>query len=105
MLEILESEGGIVVVRKMPKGSSKEQLLWRILHALEQLVGEQVSFSEEMVRIQDSSERTEEAESVLRRCHRRWTGSREKETEPVQDPEVAMGVALEVEMEVALEVV
>jgi len=90
------------------------------MHALEQLVGEQAGFHEEMVRIWESSERTEgilqelveqtkassdamelfmwgehflrtwemgklegseEAESVLRRHHRRWTGSREKETE------------------------
>jgi len=98
-----------------------EQSLWRIACALEQLVGEQTGFCEEMARIWESSERTEgilqelvdqtksssdalelfvqgehflrtwemgkpegleEAESVLRRCHRRWgTGSREKEME------------------------
>jgi len=40
-------------------------------------------------------EESEEAESVLGRHYRRWTGSREKETEPVQEPEVAMGVAPE----------
>ena len=111
-LEILESEGDVVVVQKTPKGSAKEQLLWRIVHALEQLVGEQASFCEEMARIWESSKRTEgilqelvnqtkassdvmelfmrgecflrtqemgkqegseEAESVLRRRHRRWT--------------------------------
>src|SRR5882724_12548693 len=58
-LEILESEGDVVVVQKTPKGSTKEQLLWRIVCALEQLVGEQASFHEEMARIQEFSERTE----------------------------------------------
>src|SRR5882724_315557 len=48
ILEILELEGDIVVVQKMPKGSAKEQSLWRIAHVLEQLVGEQASFHEEM---------------------------------------------------------
>jgi len=38
MPEILELEGDIVVVQKMPKWSAKEQLLWRIACALEQLV-------------------------------------------------------------------
>ena len=135
MLEILESEGDIVLVQKTPKGSSKEQLLWRIACVLEQLVGEQVSFCEEMARIWESSKRTEgilqelvdqtkassdmmelfvwgehflrtwemgklegseEAESLLRRHHRQWTESREKEMEPERELEVAMGVALEV---------
>src|SRR5882724_2102526 len=58
-LEILESEGDVVVVQKTPKGSAKEQSLWRIVHALEQLVGEQASFCEEMARIWESSKRTE----------------------------------------------
>jgi len=57
--EILESEGDVVVVWKTPKGSAKEQSLWRIAHALEQLVGEQVGFHKEMPRIQESSKRTE----------------------------------------------
>jgi len=113
-------EGDVVVVQKMPKGSTKEQSLWRIVHVLEQLVGEQAGFHEEMARIWESSERiegvlqelvaqtkasldamelfvcgehflrtqemgkpagSEEAKSVLRRHHRRWTGSREKEKE------------------------
>ena len=122
MLEILESEGDDVVVQKMPKGSTNEQSLWRIMCALEQLVGEQAGFHEEVARIQESSKRMEgilqelvdqtkaysdmmelfvwgecflrtqemgkpeapeEAESVLRRHHRRWgTRSREKEMEP-----------------------
>src|SRR5882724_1652932 len=124
-LEILESEGDVVVVQKTPKGSAKEQSLWRIVHALEQPVGEQASFCEEMARIWESSERTEsilqelvdqtkassdamelfvqgecflrtwemgklegaeEVESVLRRHHRRWTGSREKEMELEWEP-------------------
>jgi len=128
----------MVTVQKTPNGSAKEQLLWRVVHALEQLVEEQVSFCEEIVGIWESSERTEnilqelvnqtkassdmmelfmqgecflrtwemgklegseEAESVLRRHHRKWTGSREKEMELEQEPEVAMerelGVALE----------
>jgi len=59
MLETLESEGDIVVVWKLPKGSTKEQSLWRIVHALEQLVGEQAGFCEEVARIQKSSKRTE----------------------------------------------
>jgi len=59
MLEILESEGDVVAVRKMPKGYAKEQLLWRIEHALEQLVEEQASFHEEMARIWESSKRME----------------------------------------------
>jgi len=41
MPEMLESEGDAVEVQKMPKGSTKEQSLWRIVHVLEQLVGEQ----------------------------------------------------------------
>ena len=56
---MLELEGDVVVVHKMPKGSSKEQLLWRIACALEQLVGEQAGFCEEVARIQKSSKRTE----------------------------------------------
>src|SRR5882724_4374488 len=123
------------MVQKMPKESSKEQSLWRIVHVLEQLVGEQASFCEMMARIWESSERmegilqklvdqtkassdamelfvwgehflrtwemgkpegSEEVESVLRRHHRQWTESREKEMEPERELEVAMGVALEV---------
>ena len=38
--EVLESEGDVIVAWKMPKGSNKEQVLWRITHALEQLVDE-----------------------------------------------------------------
>ena len=41
---MLELEGDVVVVQKMAKGSTKEKLLWRIAHALEKLVGEQVGF-------------------------------------------------------------
>ena len=48
-----------MVVQKTPKGSDKEQSLWRIAHALEQLVGDQASFHEEMDRIWESSERME----------------------------------------------
>ena len=136
MLEILESEGDIVVVWKMPKRSTKDQLLWRIACELEQLVGEQEVFCEEVARIWESSKRTagilqelvnqtkassdtmelfvqgehllrtqemgklegpEEAESGLRRHHRRWViRSREKEMELEQEPEVAMEVAPEV---------
>jgi len=48
---ILESEGEVVVVQRMPKGCAKEQSLWRIVHVLEQLVGEQVGFHEEMAKI------------------------------------------------------
>jgi len=59
MLEILELEGDVVVVWKTPKGSTNEQSLWRIAHALEQLVGEQVGFRKEVARIQESSKRTE----------------------------------------------
>ena len=49
MPEILELEGDVVAVQKMAKGSGKEQLLWRIVCVLEQLVTEQVSFHKEMV--------------------------------------------------------
>jgi len=59
MPEILDSEGDMVTVWKMPKGSSKEQLLWKVVHELEQLVEEQASFCKEMVRICESSERRE----------------------------------------------
>jgi len=47
------------MVQKMPKESSKEQSLWRIVHVLEQLVGEQAVFNEEVARIWESSERME----------------------------------------------
>ena len=57
---MLELEGDVVVVWKMPKGSNMEQRLWRIAHALEQLVGEQVGFQEEMAQIQESSKRVED---------------------------------------------
>ena len=49
--DILELEGNIVVVQKTPKGSAKEQLPWRVVCTLEQLVGEQASFCEEVARI------------------------------------------------------
>ena len=48
-----------MVVQKTPKGSTKEQLLWRIVCALEQLVGEQAGFRKEVARIWESSERME----------------------------------------------
>ena len=48
-------------------------------------------------------EGSEEAESVLRRHHRRWTGSREKEMEPEQELEVALEVALEAMPEMDVE--
>jgi len=57
---VLELEGDVVVVWKMPKGSNMEQRLWRIAHALEQLVGEQVGFWEEMAWIWESFERMED---------------------------------------------
>jgi len=41
----------------MPKGSSKEQVLWKIVQALEQLVGEQLEIGKEMARRWESSER------------------------------------------------
>ena len=43
----------------MTKGSTKEQSLWRIVHVLEQWVGEQVGFCEEVAKIWESSERME----------------------------------------------
>jgi len=42
------------------KGSQKEQALWKIVHALEKLVGEQSGIQEELVRIWESSERMED---------------------------------------------
>ena len=54
-----------MVVWKMPKGPNKEQALWRIAHALEQLMGEQAGFQEEMARIWESSERMEDILQVL----------------------------------------
>ena len=57
---MLESEVDVIVVWKMPKGSNKEQALWRIAYALEQLEGEHAGFQEEMAQIQESSERMED---------------------------------------------
>jgi len=42
---------------------------------------------------------------VLRRCCRKWTGSREKEMELEQEPEVAMEMVPGVAPEVVLEAV
>jgi len=60
MPEILESGSDTMRVWKTPKGSWKEQVLWKIAHVLEQLVGEQMGIWEEMVMIWEFSERQED---------------------------------------------
>src|SRR5882724_1329397 len=59
-LEVLELGSDDTRVWKTSKGSQKEQTLWKIVHALEQLEGEQSGIWEEMVKIQESSERMED---------------------------------------------
>ena len=58
MLEMLELGSDTAKIWKTPKGSWKEQALWAIAHALEQLVGEQTGIWEDLFGIWERSHLT-----------------------------------------------